>query len=438
MSFCKKAALVLSFIIAFSSVSFNTGNVSAAVAPNPVISRNCPVYTNSGSEQEAKYANDEAYFSFWNAQAPAYVAYDLSSTANDQKKEVIAVWYNTTGAFDYSVPDYSSSNGEPSDYTIEVNAAPGGEYPEDGWEVAETVSGNTLHSRQHTVSMDGYNWIRMNITAADGNQSGRSSINFDVHNVSDGISDSWIFYGDSITACGMNNCYGTGFATYVNKIDSRYFPIQENGGIGGIMSSHGVKKIDEWLAVFPGKYVGIAYGTNDSWGNQTGAEKYYENTVYMIEKVIQSGKVPVVPTIPFSKEPGISAYLDDYNAMIQKIYEEYDEVIKGPDFAEFFKENPEYLSGDGVHPSDTGYDQMRQLWAETMYQAVYNSENNDPVEKVLPGDVDGNGSVTAADIVLMCRYLLGQTEKINTQNSDIDTNGVINVIDLIKLKDMML
>ena len=343
MSFCKKVALVSALFIALSSVPYQTSDVSASVTSNPVISRSCPVYTNSGSEQEAKYANDEAYFSFWNAQAPAYVAYDLSDVPESQKKEVIAVWYNTTGAFDYSVLDYSSSNGEPSDYTIEVNTAPGGKYPEDGWKIAETVSGNTLHSRQHALSMEGCNWIRMNITGADGNPAGRSSINFDIHNVSDGISDSWIFYGDSITACGMNNCYGTGFATYVNKLDSKYFPVQENGGIGGIMSTHGAAKIDEWLAVFPGKYVSIAYGTNDSWGNQTGAQKYYDNTAYMVEKVIQAGKVPVVPTIPFSKEPGISAYLDDYNAMIHKIYEKYPQVIKGPDFAEFFKENPDYL-----------------------------------------------------------------------------------------------
>ena len=88
----------------------------------------------------------------------------------------------------------------------------------------------------------------MNISKVDGKEGGTASVNFDIHNVSDGISDSWLFLGDSITAGGMNNCYGTGFATFMNRLDSRYFPIQENGGIGGITSTDGKNNIDRWLS----------------------------------------------------------------------------------------------------------------------------------------------------------------------------------------------
>lgn len=412
--------------------------VSAAVVPNPVISWNCPVYPDE--QQDIKYINDGAYFSFWNASVPAYAAYDLSAVPEEQRKKIIAVWYNTTGAFDYTALQYQSSNGEPSEYTIEINAAPGGKCPEDGWETAVSVSGNTLHSRQHVIDMEGYNWIRINITEADGSSSGRSSINFDIHNASEGVSDSWIFYGDSITACGMNNCYGTGFATYVNRIDERYFPVQENGGIGGILSTDGVKNIEKWLDAFPGKYVSIAYGTNDSWGNQTGAEQYYKNTAFMVEKVLEAGKVPIVPTIPFSKEPGISQYLDDYNAQIYKLYEDYPQVVKGPDFAEIFKEHPEYLSGDGVHPDDGGYDAMRKIWAETMYEAVYRSgDSEDPGNHdVLKGDLNSDGSVSAADLVMMTQYMLGRDVAADLSAADMNNDSVVNVADVIELKSELI
>lgn len=437
MNYKKFCAAVLSVFIAASSFSMtqNSVSVSAEVKANPVISRNCPAYSNTGNTQGV---NDEHYFSFWNAPTGSYIAYDLSGTPESQRKEVIAVWYNATGAYDYTILEYQSSMNCPSGYTIEVNSAPGGEYPETGWETAVTVKGNTCHSRQHTINMEGYNWIRMNITEADGKTDGQVSMQMDIHNVSEGISDSWIFYGDSITACGMHNCYGTGFATYVNRIDENYFPVQENGGVGGITSTHGVQKIDEWLSYFPGKYVSIAYGTNDSWGNQTGAEKYYENTKYMIEKIIESGKTPVLPTIPFSLEEGVSKYLDQYNAMVRKLYEEYPEIIKGPDFEQLFKENPELLSSDGVHPNDTGYDTMRQTWASLMYETVYKSGSSSEPDAGLKGDVNGDGAVNTKDFVDMVKYLTGQSSTELTENADLNDDNRFNSVDLILLKNKLI
>ena len=171
----------------------------------------------------------------------------------------------------------------------------------------------------------------------------------------------------------MNNCYGTGFAAYINRLDENYFPIQENGGIGGITSKDGLEHIDGWLSAFPGQYVSIAYGTNDAWGNQTGAAQYYKNTKAMIDKVLTLGKTPVLPKIPHAEEPGVANYLSEYNAMIERLWEEYPAVIPGPDFDAILTEHTEYLSGDGVHPNSEGYEEMRRIWAETMYERVYSS-----------------------------------------------------------------
>ncbi len=123
------------------------------------------------------------------------------------REKVIAVWYNLS-TYD-NIGSYVSKNAEPVDYTIEVNAALGGSYPSSGWETVQTVTGNDYSSRQHVIDMVGYNWIRMKVDKVNGNG---VTLNLDIHDVSKGISDSWIFFGDSITAGGMVNAYGTGYA----------------------------------------------------------------------------------------------------------------------------------------------------------------------------------------------------------------------------------
>ncbi|MBR1824204.1 MAG: lysophospholipase [Ruminococcus sp.] len=415
----KKITAAMGCALAVSCAS--AMNTFAAVQPNPVISRNVPAYS-SANPATASAANDEHYFSFWTGTSPDYIAYDLSTVPEKDRETVLAVWYNVS-SYD-SIGNYVSRNMEPTDYTIEINAADGGAYPENGWEIVDTVTDNTLSSRQHLVEMKGYNWIRMNITKSDEKENGQIQLNFDIHNVSDGVSDSWIFFGDSITAGGMNNCYGTGFATHLHNIDDRFFPAQENGGIGGITSTHGKENIDRWLSTYSGRFVSIAYGTNDAWGNQTGAEKYYENTKYMIDAVLAAGKVPVLPKIPYSLEKGVADYLPQYNAMVDKLWEEYGEkLIHGADLETFLKENPEYLGGDGVHPNSEGYEAIRKFWAETMYEAVYKTADkpeDKPVDKdIIYGDANLDGDVSVADAVLIMQSL-ANPDKFGTDGSNED------------------
>lgn len=422
----KKAILTGAMTAALLSSPLTAG---AAPAPNPVISRNVPAYAGSNPATAAA-GNDDFYYSFWSAKCPDYLAYDLSGVPEENRQVIDAVWY-CTSAYDV-VGMYVNRNMEPSDYSIEVNAAPGGTYPDDGWKIVETVTDNTLASRQHVVDFAGYNWIRICLTQADDKEDGSATINFDIHDVSQGVSDSWLFLGDSITAGGMNNCYGTGFATYVNRLHEDYFPIQENGGIGGITSKDGLEHIDKWLSTFPGQYVSIAYGTNDAWGNQTGAQKYYENTKAMIDKVLALGKTPVLPKIPHAEEPGVADYLAQYNAMIDKLWAEYPEVIQGPDFDAILAEHPEYLSADGVHPNSEGYEEMRRIWAETMSGRVYSSEAPAQVK----GDVSGDGVFDLKDIVLLQKWLLAvpDTHLANADAGDLCKDGRLDVFDLALMK----
>ena len=193
------AAVSLSGFAAFSpgvSVSDSLCSVTYAAdtyfgGANPVISRGVPAY--SGRSDSASSGNDEHYFTSWSSSSGDYLAYDLSGVPQSQRKKVLAAWYNLS-SYD-NLGAYASRNAEPIDYTIEVNKAQGGSYPSSGWETAVTVKGNGLSSRQHVVDMDGYNWIRMNVTKAHGD---KVTLNLDIHDVSQGVFDSWIFFGDSM------------------------------------------------------------------------------------------------------------------------------------------------------------------------------------------------------------------------------------------------
>ena len=414
--------------------SISIGEASVSACSNQLISRNAPAY--SGKSDSASSGNDDKYYTFWTSSPDDYLAYDLSSVPQSQRKKVLAVWYNTS-TYD-NIGIYVNKDAEPVDYTIEVNKAPGGSYPASGWETAETVTGNGYSSRQHLVDMDGYNWIRMRVTKACGS---KVSLNFDIHDASNGVSDSWIFFGDSITAGSMVNAYGTGFASFVNQLDSRFFPVQENGGIGGISSRDGKANIDKWLSTSPAKYVSIAYGTNDAWGNPNNAQSYYENTKYMIDAVLNAGKVPVLPKIPYATNPDVGSNTGYYNAMIDKLYSEYgDKLVHGPDFDEFFRNNTWGLGDDGVHPNSDGYEAMRKLWAETMYENVYRNLPADiPADNFVKGDVSGDGEFNVADLVLLQKWLLAVpgTELANWRAGDLTADGKLDVFDMVQMRALM-
>ena len=424
------------------AISYCTAlNAFAGVEPNPVISRGVPAYSGANT-YTASAGNDEHYFSFWTGTSPDYLAYDLSGVPTEERETVLAVWYNVS-SYD-QIGNYKSRNMEPSDYTIEVNSAVGGQYPESGWEIVETVSDNSLSSRQHIVNMKGYNWIRMNVSKSDGKDNGQIQLNMDIHSATAGVSDSWLFLGDSITAGGMNNCYGTGFATHLHEIDQRYFPVQENGGIGGITSTDGKNNIDRWLSTCNSRFVSIAYGTNDAWDDKTGAERYYENIKYMIDAVLAAGKIPVLPKIPFSTEKGVADNLPRYNAMVDKLWNEYgDKLVHGADLETFLKEHTEYLGQDGVHPNSEGYEAIRKFWAESMYVNVYKASTPEPVtttaettttetttttveSDILYGDANLDGKVDVSDAVLIMQSLANPSKyKLSEQgskNGDVQGN----------------
>ena len=58
---------------------------------------------------------------------------------------------------------------------------------------------------------------------------------------------------------------------------------------------------------------------------------------------------------------------------------------------------------------------------------------------VMPGDIDGTGEVSIADVTLLIDYILtGQGTGLNLVNADVDGNGEVNIADVTVLIDMLL
>jgi len=366
-----------------------------AAAPSPgtssalaLISRGVPIVASSAM-YPATSANDGDYNTEWRSNGtPATLALDLSSVPVSQRQNIWLVWYNDgTYAYNHALinqPGYSNAGS----YTIEANAAPGGgAAPANGWVPLASLSGNVLHSYSHYLNFAGYNWIRGNFTASDGSVLNADiAINLDVYSASNGVTDGWFFSGDSITA----NCMGhnhvlaedennpatqitiatPSFGEQVDAIVGNNTPVQENGGIPGFTSGDMTAYLAGWLQHVPSKYVTINLGTNDA-ANSGNAAAFYANMQQLVKTVIAAGKIPVVPTIPYSTDPTKMANIPALNDQIRALYLAYPIIVPGPDLWSYFKNNPQYISTDHLHPNAQGCVAYRSLWSQFAASTVY-------------------------------------------------------------------
>lgn len=357
--------------------------------PMPIISRGVPAY---GSELNPSSANDDSYGSDYDVPPGGWIAYDLGAVPVAQRRNVVLAWYNTgTPRFDNAHPFLPEPTyGLMTAYTIEIHPDTGPALPAEGWEPVLSVTQNDRHSRQHVFDLKGYRWIRLKIEGGDA----PSSFNLDVHDARLGTEDSWLFLGDSITQGAMMQnpeIWGSGsgdpnfsgastFAQLIQAGAPAHFPVQENGGIGGIKASDALPLLDDWLKDFPGRYVGLSYGTNDAnSAKDKDADAFYETMKAMALKVIAAGKVPVIPTIPWARDAAYEDHIPAFNAAIARLYQDVPAIVKGPDLHAYFSAHQDRIRGDNLHPTAAGSAAYRKQWAEAMLLAVYGVPPAGPV-----------------------------------------------------------
>ncbi len=351
-----------------------TGTSTTSTTPTTLISGNVPAFSSAGYFP-ASNANDDSYNTAWRSNGtPAWLAYDFSNVPAALRNKVLVVWYNESTNYDHTIINNFSYN-MPEDYTLDVNPAHGGgNPPSTEWKTVVTVQANHYHSRQHIISMAGDDWIRISITKIDGApQNMDANINMDVYNANTAVNDDWIFYGDSITSLAMGHSTIDSIKAFAQLVEARSpsnIPVQESGGTGYLTSRDGVKYINSWLQLFPGKYVGLSYGTNDALGCLNG-DTFYSNYLFMVQAVLKAGKIPVMPHIPWGRNTSIQQCGPALNAEIDKLYVAFPQIIKGPDLWRYYFHNQSLISDDNIHPTDMGMGVYRQLWANAMLTEVY-------------------------------------------------------------------
>lgn len=356
----------------------------------PVISRDVPAYVSGG--YPASYANDGDYATVWRSLAapspatPQWLAYDLSGVPAVSRRKVMLAWYNDTTS-PYWQGISGAFYGEPLDYSIDVATAPGGAPPVQGWTPLVSVTGNTYSGRMHVLDLGNATWVRLRITASSGaNGNEDVAIQMDIHDVSDQV-DSWLFLGDSITMECMRHANITGIPWAGGNLSQLVsaatgqvrFPGIVNGGVGGTTMEWAAQNIDTLVEPFPGRYVAIAYGTNDA--NARGMLRdsqvagYYQNLLKVIDAVQARGLIAIVPSIPWgcASDGQLGANAQTLNSYVHaRLSIDRPAAVQGPDLWTFYHDSPQLLR-DCLHPTYSaqlgqlnGYEQYQRQWVSTI------------------------------------------------------------------------
>jgi hypothetical protein len=324
----------------------------------PLLSRGAPVFASSG---DAKGANDDNPSSGWGTSAtPAWLAYDLSGAPEAERQRVLLSWY-AIHAPCYIDNGQDTGNDRPIAYTIETSSAPGGAMPPaDGWETVLTVNDNRYCGRQHLVDLKGANWIRMNVSKTS-SSSGSAFFEMDVQGTSAGASDAWLFMGDSITYMTMTHAF-CDLPNLVLAGNSSHYPAVIDAALGGTNTSTAAMVIDDTMKDFPGRFVVLAYGTNDH------PQEFQMEA--LVKAVLAKGKVPVIPHMPWAQGKEMDGEGVKINALIDALYQKYPQIIHGPDLWAFFMGRTDLIPPGDVHPNGMGQEELRKQWAKAM-QTVY-------------------------------------------------------------------
>lgn len=321
----------------------------------PLISKDVPAFASSSSPGNAQ---DWSPATSWVSSAlPAWLAYDLSAVAEAQRKRVLLAWYDGA-TLDFINAKPNADQHLPIDFKLELSkAAGGGDPPSDGWEAVETVTGNDRNAHQRLVDLDGANWVRVSVTKSSNPSA--VGFDFDVHSAPDGATDSWLFMGDSITFMSTSYLFSD-LPARVHELKADRWPAVIPAAIGGTNTNTALAAIDDTLANFPGRFVVLAYGTNDHPGD-------YQMEA-LVKKVIALGKVPVVPHMPWAADARIQDEGPQINQLIDGLYAKYPEILRGPDFWGVMKDRTDLIPSNDIHPNAEGQAEFRKQWSLAMTQ----------------------------------------------------------------------
>ncbi len=351
--------------------------------PLEQIGKGVPVFA-AHSQANVGRLNDNNFDTTWESgSVPTWVAFNLNSVPAEKKQKILVSWANQ--AYGHRMgPGWQDK--VPASYVIQGSASTGTNVPTD-WTTLSTTSGNPYASRQHVVQFSGYNWVRINITGTNGTQSIQLP-ELNVFNATPGVADSFLFLGDSITADWMRQWSINGKVVLAQlvaqKTNGAHYPVTEQAGYPGYSTYGVVPNMDDILGAFPGRFVVVLLGANDSGSdfrlndNLSDGTSFRPNYRKIVEKIIAAGKIPILTYITGSTNSGRATATAKYNDAIRQIASEYPEAILGPDLYSLTMNNTSYISSDTLHMSAAGNAAIREAFANWISQNIYGGTVNVP------------------------------------------------------------
>jgi hypothetical protein len=187
--------------------------------------------------------------------------------------------------------------------------------------------------------------------------SATADVDLDVYSAPGGPNDDWLFMGDSITFISLPRAFSD-LPDLVAKASPGRYPAVIDAAIGGTNTVTAQTILGDRLKSFPGRFVALAYGTNDH-ANDFQLES-------LVQAVIAAGKVPVVPHMPWSDTAQVQSDGPLINAAIDALYTKYPQIVKGPDLWQVFLNRTDLIPSGDVHPNQQGQEVLRQAWATAM------------------------------------------------------------------------
>jgi lysophospholipase L1-like esterase len=252
--------------------------------------------------------------------------------------------------------------GAPVDYRIDVSAD-STDGADGEWRTVVSVTGNPVRSRAHAIDFSGASWVRLVVTRLPDrvNEWGLFLDEIDVHDLSLGGDDVWLFLGDSIAAGVFDRAEPRrpSFADAIARRHPGYRPSMIDAGLVRARAGDLLARIDELLALAPdARVVAIGIGSNDG-----DLEAFRRDLARLVARIRAGGRIPVVARIPF-RTGDTSGWTGQKNAALDAVVREAG-LLPGPDLYSWFEAHPERLA-DGLHPDDRGAVDASRLWAEAV------------------------------------------------------------------------
>lgn len=242
--------------------------------------------------------------------------------------------------------------------------------------------------------------VRAAVIDESGTEISGSGTEYQVNNV--GVGNFYVAFGDSITDGECDDISWDDISLDLRNRGGGYEPVLNdlltaakgypntviNEGIGGERSSDGLARIQDVITRYPeANFILILFGTNDSNvtfpapsglglnpGDPGYIGSYKYNMQQIIDKIMTSGKVPILGKVPITlgpcalcdpfPDPDVASrnlLIQEYNLVIEELVSSNSISITPPDFYNYFRANQDKMA-DNLHPNGVGYQSMADLW----------------------------------------------------------------------------